>query len=91
MLAAHRARQDTERRQAGSAWVQTGLVVPTSIGTSADQHSCRRTVHTLTEHLGHANPTVTLAVYRHRLRDPKAVVGIMTNLFVDAIDPHDFE
>ena len=42
VLLKHRARQDQERRFAGSRWVETGMVFTTGIGTFLDQRNLLR-------------------------------------------------
>lgn len=51
-LRAHRKRQAAQRLQAGSAWVEHGLVVCTEIGTPADARNVRRDFAKLTEGAG---------------------------------------
>jgi len=47
VLVAHRAKQDEERRIAGSHWQETGFVFTTTIGTPIDARSVIRRFHSI--------------------------------------------
>lgn len=51
-LRAHRARQDQERRAAGEAWRESGLVFTSRVGTPIEPDNLRRSWHPLREALG---------------------------------------
>ena len=46
-LYAHRARQEEERKEAGSRWRETGMVFATSIGTMLDQRNMLRAFYAI--------------------------------------------
>jgi integrase len=51
-LRARWAQQARDRLAAGPAWVDSGLVVTTNVGTPVDPHNLRRTVRTLARSVG---------------------------------------
>ena len=70
VLQRHRERQDKERVAAGDAWVETGLVFTTTLGTPIDPSNLRREFAKLTRKagIGHWHP--------HELRHSAAGVPI---------------
>ena len=58
VLQRHRERQDKERVAAGDAWVETGLVFTTTLGTPIDPSNLRREFAKLTRKagIGHWHP-----------------------------------
>jgi integrase len=52
VLVAHRAKQDEERRLAGSRWRETGFVFTTTIGTPIDARSVIRRFHSILKTTG---------------------------------------
>src|SRR5450759_5750883 len=52
VLVAHRARQEEERRIAGSRWQETGFVFTTTIGTPVDARSVIRRFHSILKTTG---------------------------------------
>lgn len=52
VLVAHLARQDEERRIAGSRWQETGFVFTTTIGTPGDARSVIRRFHSILKTTG---------------------------------------
>jgi integrase len=52
VLVAHRAKQDEERRIAGSRWQETGFVFTTTIGTPVDARSVIRRFHSILKTTG---------------------------------------
>jgi integrase len=58
VIKAHRDRQDVERVDAGAAWIETGLVFTTTLGTPIDPSNLRREFDKLTRKagIGHWHP-----------------------------------
>jgi integrase len=82
-LRAHRARQAQERLFAGSAWVSSGLVFSTQVGTPVDPAHLRRSFSALTHRagLGHWAPKEL----RHSAASLLSAAGVPLELIADVL------
>ncbi len=83
VLAAHQGRQLDERRWAGDAWVDTGLVFTTEIGTPLDPANLRHGFARLSERagLGHWTPNEL----RHSTASLLSAGGVRLEVIADVL------
>jgi integrase len=82
-LRAHRVRQLEERLRAGRAWLDSGLVFTTSVGTPLDPANLRRLFSALTKRagLGHWTPKEL----RHSAASLLSASGVPLELVADVL------
>jgi integrase len=82
-LLAHRDRQDLERAEAGPAWMELGLVFPTSIGLPSDRNNYRHSLRRATTAAGLEGHWVPYEL-RHTFVSLASDGGVPTPALADA-------